>query len=84
MTDNGNNANVEIQMMTLAGMFTTAWVETLACLAGTSGDDSAQFRNRLLLQFRDAKLAEADVAEKLLGITPTTAEIRKWYKNRSE
>ena len=37
-------------------------------------------RNKLLILIRDARLMEVDGIERALGISPTTAEIRGWFK----
>ena len=40
-------------------------------------------RDDFLRKMRDAALAEVDALERAIGITPTTADIRKWHRGQS-
>lgn len=71
---------IEKNMMDFAGNLTGIWVETMSCFIGADSPENAKTRERMLLQIRDAELAKVDAIERHLGISPTTAEIRKWYK----
>jgi hypothetical protein len=75
-----NDNDIENQILNLAGYYTSAWLETMACFVGTSKPEDIKTRNKMLLSVRDAELAKIDAIERLLGITPTTSEIRKWFK----
>lgn len=79
MTDNPNK-ETEMNLMQFAGYLTQAWAEIMACFVGASADQSADIRNKMLLSIRDAELAKIDAIERQLGISPTTAEIRRWFK----
>jgi len=59
-----------------AGNLTLSYIETIACLAGSDSDS----KTNLLLSIRNAELAKIDAIERALGISPTTAEIRRWAK----
>ena len=77
-----NQKELEKSMLAFAGFLTQTWVETMAAFVGTSGEDNIKTRNRMLLAMRDAQLAQVAAVERELGISPTTADIRKWYKEQ--
>lgn len=79
MTPN-KQKQIEELMLTFAGQLTQSWVDTISCFIGTGEFDQVQLKNRMLLQVRDSDLARVDAIERQLGISPTTAEIRKWFK----
>lgn len=74
--------NVEKAMMDFAGNLTGIYVETISCFVGTDTEQDEETRKRMLLQIRDAELAKVDAIERQLEISPTTAEIRRWYKEQ--
>jgi len=71
----------EQDALTLAGTLTQTYIEAITCIMTSSDTESIRIQNKMLLAVRDADLAKVDAIEKRLGISPTTAEIRRWYKN---
>lgn len=74
-------AQTEKLMMDFAAQLTQSWVETLSCMFGNASSDDQKMVNRMLLQVRDSDLSRVDAIERKLGISPTTAQIRRWYKS---
>lgn len=75
-----DHKETEDTIINFAGHLTQLYLETIAGLIGSSGAENAKTRNDMLLKIRDAELAKVDAIERQLGISPTTAEIRKWFK----
>jgi len=74
------NNRQEDLMMEFAGNLTHIYLETISCMIGVSDVEAIRVKNKILLAIRDAELQKVDAIEKSLGISPTTAEIRKWFK----
>ena len=79
MSDNGNTKEMEKLALEFAGHLTNLYVETVSILVGLS-DTNVNARTDLLCKVRDTELAKVDALERLLGIRPRTAEIRKMWK----
>lgn len=72
----------ELAALQFAGLLTQLYVDTISVLVGSTSIKNVEVRNQMLLAIRNARLLEVDAIEKQLGVSPTTAEIRRWYKRR--
>lgn len=72
----------EITVLQFAGYLTQLYLETINCLIG-NGATNESIRREMLMRVRDAELAKVDAIERQLDISPTTADIRKQYKENN-